>query len=110
MERVEYDVERDGIEIARQLAEASTPSTSWGSDEITPGDVEIAMTKGDGPVWFAWSGTMEDARYTAITGNGPTSRANALFYGHARTMVLGLVGEVERLRALLPNGPAKEGT
>lgn len=98
--RTKYDVKRDGIEIARKLAGASTPETNYGSDEITPGDVETAMTKGTGPVWFAWSGPKDDAVFTAITGNGPTSEANAVFFAHARDMVLALADEVEMLREL----------
>lgn len=101
VERVKYSLEHDGLPIAKALAEASTPDANYGHGNITPGDVEMAMTKhGPGPVWFAWSGTKEDAVYTAITGNGPTSEANAVFFAHAREIVLELVAEVARLRLL----------
>ena len=84
---------------AIRLAEQSTPTTGYGSDSITPTDVEMAMTKGSGPVWFAWTGTKDDALYTAVTGNGPCSEANARFYSFARDAVLALGREVLRLRS-----------
>lgn len=114
--RVSYSVARDGLDIAEKLARASSPETRYGQNTITPGDVEIAMTKGQGElVWFTWTGTREDASFTAITGNGPTSEANALFYAHARDIVLELAAEVRRLRsAPEPSAAAgdasKEGT
>jgi len=44
----------------------------------------------------------------AVTGNGPTSEANAEFLASARNVVLGLLEEVDRLETVLQN--ERDGT
>jgi hypothetical protein len=60
---------------------------------------------GDGPLWVAWAPNLTDDGYaylvTGITGDGPTSEANATFIAHAREDVPKLVAEVKQLRAEL---------
>ena len=63
-----------------------------------PGDIEHLLTShGDGPVWCAWTGPEEDERYAALTGNGPTSEANARFFACARDIVIALIEDRRRL-------------
>ena len=63
----------------------------------------------EGPIYIVYSkGVVSDfdpagviPLYSAITGNGPTSEANAEFYSVARENSIVLIAEVRRLRALL---------
>ena len=48
-----------------------------------------------------WWAADDTTLYTALTGNGPTSEANAAFIAMARDAVPALVAEVRRLRSLL---------
>lgn len=88
----------------KALAEGATEPTGyagWEPAEVTGEELAELLAKGTGKVWFVWSGTVEDSLYVAITGNGPTSEANARFHSVARASVLALVAEVERLREAL---------
>lgn len=58
------------------------------------------IRKGSGPLYGVCidePGLEEECRTVAITGNGPTSEANALFIVRARADVLRLVAEVHRM-------------
>ena len=85
----------------KALAEGATEPTGYAQDTVTAEELAELLAKNPGPVWFVWGGTVEDSLYVAITGNGPTSEANARFHSVARASVLALAAEVERLRAAL---------
>lgn len=56
------------------------------------------LEQGSGPVF--WTAKPETDLATAITGNGPTSAANAAFIAAARTAVPALLDECERLQSI----------
>ena len=86
---------------AKELATASSPAQAFGKYKAS--DIVEIHQKAE-ELWGLWigetgqTGTKENV-IVAITGNGPTSEANAQFFVDARTMVLGLIDEVEHLRA-----------
>lgn len=53
--------------------------------------------------WSVWVQRDDECLYTAITGNGPTSAANAELYAQARAFVLSYAEEVDRLRTIMRN-------
>lgn len=65
-------------------------------------DLAVAATERS-MLWTAWSKDGEETLVVAVTGNGPTSRANAEFFASARKVVLGLISEVDRLRTIARN-------
>ncbi len=90
---------RCAIDMAHDSTECSGFHAGEGDDDLSPVDLEAMRAKGSGPLWYAWSGQKADSLAVAITGNGPTSKANAKFFSCAREMVLALAAEVQRLRA-----------
>lgn len=80
------------------LATASTPCDGYGPVEKETAHGLADKTSDRSQLWTSWAGPREDALITAITGNGPTSEANARFYSCARGAVISLVEEVRRLR------------
>lgn len=95
-----FDPTPENVALAIEHARRSTPDLKWGGVEHKPGEVEELLSKGAGKVWLAWTGPKDAALYAAVTGNGPTSEANALFFAHARDVVIALGEEVQRLREL----------
>ena len=61
---------------------------------------ELPARTGEGDqFWTSYvDGGSEGPLVTAITGNGPTSEANALLFACARSAILALVDEVRRLK------------
>jgi hypothetical protein len=98
---MKFDVtSREHVRDALGLATASTACTGYhaSDDHMSDADLAELRAKGEGPLWYAWSGTKEDSLAVAITGNGPTSHANAKFFACAREVVIALGEEVQRLR------------
>lgn len=90
---------RENIETARRLALASTPDTRWG--QMNAFDL-TALTDPDAMLWTVFTPVDDDENdVCAITGNGPTSEANAQFFVDARAIVLGLLDEIDRLETTL---------
>lgn len=84
------------IDTARKLALASTPDTRWG--QMKAADLH-ALAEPEAMLWAVFTPVEDDANdVCAITGNGPTSEANAQFFVDARAIVLGLVEEIDRLK------------
>jgi hypothetical protein len=83
------------------LALRSKDATHWGF--LTAENLRVlnASVKAGDKVFGALVGQGEDELCVALTGNGPTSEANAEFFGSARKIVLGLVSEVDRLKTLV---------
>jgi hypothetical protein len=100
--------------------------------EMTPENLAKAVSlakaashcTGHGPIKTAWlhalAGDSEDLScaylaengetiVAAITGNGPTSEANAAFYCSARAVVLGMAKRIEELEATRMVGPFSGG-
>jgi hypothetical protein len=95
-----FELTEENVKNAYDLAKRSTPGLRWGPAPYEPGDMEKLMAKSGGPaVYCAWTGPKEDEVYAALTGNGPTSEVNALFFAHARDIVIELIDERHRLRA-----------
>lgn len=86
------------IATAHRLAYASTPSPKWGKAKAAE---VFALAGPEDLLWGVFRA--EDDAACAITGNGPTSEANAQFFVVARAIVLGLVEEVDRLKTQLRN-------
>lgn len=98
-----FELTEENVANALDVAKRSTPGLRWGPSPYTPGDQEKLLAKGSGPVFCAWTGAPEDEVYAALTGNGPTSEVNALFYAHARDIVIALIEERTELRGRLKN-------
>lgn len=81
------------------LATASSPATDYGQVSRDDAIGLADKTSPEPMLWCSWLGPVDDSLITAITGNGPTSEANARFYSCARGAVVSLVAEVRRLRA-----------
>lgn len=97
--------EADLQELA-QAALASTPGAlRWGQDTYATEDDAVAAFRSclaKAPALDLNSVFLdrpEDLLIVAVTGNGPTSAANARFFCGARAAVLGLVGTVRTLQA-----------
>lgn len=69
------------------------------------------LSHGSGPVWLVtapehpgtiggWDDRPAHAVTTCITGNGPTSEANAVFYANAPADIRDLIAEVRALRLM----------
>lgn len=95
-----FELTEENVANALVIARRSTPALRWGEAPWTPGDFEKLLAKGSGPAFCAWTGPKEDEVYAALTGNGPTSEVNALFFAHARDIVIALIEERTRLRAV----------
>lgn len=102
---MKFDPTPENVRTAMDLAGEATSCTGYhaSDDHMTAEDLELLRSAGSGPLWYVWSGTKEDSLAVAITGNGPTSKANAAFLSCARDVVLGLGEEVIRLRASFAN-------
>lgn len=99
-----FELTDENVANALEVAKRSTPALHWGPAPYEPGDMEKLMAKSGGPaVYCAWAGPKEDEVYAALTGNGPTSEINALFFAHARDIVIALIEEREELRGRLKN-------
>jgi hypothetical protein len=87
---------------AISLALASTETEGWG--EMLTKDLH-AIAGTSEKLWSVWKDQdrPDGASVVAITGNGPTSEANAEFFVNAKKIVLGLVSEVDRLQTILRN-------
>ncbi len=96
-----FELTDENVSKALDIARRSTPGLRWGEAPWTPGDFEKLAAKGTGPVFCAWTGPKEDEVYAALTGNGPTSEINALFFSHARDIVIALIEERAELRKRL---------
>lgn len=88
------------IATAHRLAYASTPSPEWGP--MKAADLH-SLAEPDAMLWTVFTPVEDGNDVCAITGNGPTSEANAQFFVDARAIVLGLVEEVDRLKTQLRN-------
>lgn len=84
------------------LATASSQATDYGVVSRDDAHGLAAKTSDELMLWCSWLGPKDDSSITAITGNGPTSEANARFYSCARGAVISLVEEVKRLRRRPP--------
>jgi hypothetical protein len=93
---VEIDMQEPiNFQRAIDLALAATDASGWG--EMKTDDLHALA--GESPLLFAaWQHAPGGPLVVAITGNGPTSEANAEFMASARKIVLGMVSEVDRLR------------
>lgn len=93
------DMTRDEhVETARRLALAASEPTGWGPQKTAwlhtlGGDSEDLETC---YIADAGGGNL----VVAITGNGPTSKANAEFFVDARRIVLGLLAELDETRVV----------
>lgn len=88
------------FETAIELALRATDATEWGEMPTE----WIHKLAGDSPkLWCAWVDSHEGPLVVSVSGNGPTSAANAEFHASARKVVLGLVSEVDRLRTIIRN-------
>lgn len=85
------------IEEARRMALASTPPEKW--CQCRSSDLADLSE----PTDMLWTVMAADESVCAVTGNGPTSKANANLYFHARAIILGLLDEIDRLRTHLRN-------
>lgn len=96
---------------ALRLAKASTDPTAYGEmDTVWIHELAGKSEK----LWTAYfDDNHPDGTFVvAVTGNGPTSEANAEFLASARKVVLGLLEEVDRLETMLraPPGQKAEAT
>ena len=84
------------------LAVAARDPEAWG--EMKTAELH-AIAGTSEKLWSVWceQDRPDGSSVIAITGNGPTSEANAEFFASARKVVLGLVSEVDRLRTILRN-------
>lgn len=79
------------------VALAASDSTNWGPMKTA----EVHRIAGDSEMLeCAFIGDEKTGKsiVTAVTGDGPKSKANAEFFASARKVVLGLVSEVDRLQ------------
>ena len=96
------------VDTARLLALESTPDTKWG--QMKAADL-YAIAEPDAMLWTVFTPIGDDeAHVCAITGNGPTSEANAQFFVDARAIVLGLLDEIDRLKTTLRVERERAGT
>lgn len=90
----------------RALASAATPNLCVGLFASDNQKKQVAMFKEslekrpEGKVWCCCAEIpgkpiSEEALYAAITGNGPTSEANARFFAVARELVLSLLQQLD---------------
>lgn len=80
------------------LAEASGRCDGYGRVRKEDAAALADATSPEPLLWYAYRVDGEDEYLAcAVTGNGPTSEANARFYSAARGAVMSLVDEVRRL-------------
>ena len=91
------------IEDVRRITEASSAGPlGYGQVPVEVAYGLAEKTNPDAPdLWTTYVKANDGELVTAITGNGPASEANALFYSIARAWVLELCDKVERLEAEL---------
>lgn len=95
-----YEMTPENLAEALAMAEAATPSCRFGQTEVHDEEWKAILGRGDGDeVWCTWVPDGDTSLFAAVTGNGPTSEANARFFAHARDIVMALGAEVQRLRA-----------
>jgi len=106
-------VDADMLKLWREVATASTPNLGKGlfRDDTHAGQLaqfkETIEKHPEGQCWAVCcpvgDGTPieDEALFAAITGNGPTSEANARFFAGARDAFLMAIDEIERLKGLL---------
>lgn len=101
----------DELADAEAAATASTPGElKWGLERFASREgalAKMAETLAHAESLELHSVFRDDpdmSVFTAYTGNGPTSAANARFYAGARSCVLSLVAEVRRQRTLVEWG------
>lgn len=115
-------VTKEELQAIQERAEKATPGPwEWARFDDSKEPIEWLremLSYGSGPVHGAWApghpltrGTHprpEHAVMPAITGNGPTSEANAKFIAAARTDVLALLEHIAALEgALTPSAETK---
>ncbi len=106
----------DDLASIRELAEAASPGElSWGAmraEHVAQLADKTAAIDGTDPteMWTTWLGPADDALIVAVTGNGPTSKANARFFSRARMAVLALLDEIAERDRRIANlsGPSKD--
>lgn len=96
-----FEASDENVALAIEHAKRSTPELKWGACEHEPGEIERLIAKEPGPCWMAWTGPKDSALYAAIAGNGPTSEVNALFFAHARDIVISVGEDWQRYRKAL---------
>ena len=102
MSALDLEAVRERIDAARM------GSWAWGfaprpDSDMTKAEYLAGIPLTDSKeLWVTWvldpEGGPEDYLITAITGDGPTAKANAQFIAHAHEDVPALLAEVERLR------------
>lgn len=79
----------------KEIAEASSAGPlNWG--ETSKESIEKLAPEEGAELWTTWAGEPDDSLIVAVTGNGPTSRANARFFSVARSHVLELCEQLGR--------------
>lgn len=101
-----YEMTQENTVEAIAMARASTPGCRWGSVARTEAEFQAALDAGIGDtVWCTWipdpDPKSDETLFVGVTGNGPTSEANARFLAHARDIVIALGEEVLELRGKL---------
>lgn len=97
----------DNLEKLEQLALASTDGElQYGAlnAELPEGETLkdwMARTGDSKQLWVTYQRRSTGDYYCAVTGNGPTSEANARFFACARANTLALIAEVRGLLAKL---------
>lgn len=91
---------------ALDIARAASDTEGYG--EMRAGECH-KLAEPDEMLWTAYKDkdNPEGVSVVAITGNGPTSEANARLFVDAKAMVLGLLDEIDRLETIIRNGAAK---
>ena len=101
-------IDQKYIDDAKRVAEASTGGDvkyGWATPtqfikQVTWLDKvrEKAESGSEDRVWITWQRNPDVDKFSAITGDGPTSEANARFFASARDIVLTLIEEINRLQ------------
>lgn len=94
----------DDLSEIERITLASTPDLKWGPTTRTDAEWLELIHKDESPEHFVVHRDAPDGAGSlfaaiAVTGNGPTSEANAMFFAGARGVVLMLIAEVRALRA-----------
>lgn len=90
---------------AIDLARAASDCTGYGTATSAAIGTLLEETASQGDIWW----THDAGKFAvAITGNGPTSEANAAFLVDARAIVLGMVDRIDELETRLRNAEARE--
>ena len=85
---------------ALDVARAASDTEGWGQMRAKECH---ALAEPDAMLWTAFRDKdhPEGVSVVAITGNGPTSEANARLFVDAKAMVLGLLNEIDRLKTII---------